>query len=161
MADRSQSRRQKPLAQAPQYALSLKQPWATLLVYGRKTIEVRRWPTVRRGSILIHAARVPDPREAAWALVPAELREAARIVGGIIGRSRLTGCVAYRDLGSFMADQNRHLNEPSWFHGGVMYGFTFVNAAPLPFRPYSGWMRFFPVEEETPHPTLSPRGGRG
>ena len=42
------------------YALSLKQPWAALLVYGRKTVEVRRWATKRRGPVLIHAARVPD-----------------------------------------------------------------------------------------------------
>ncbi len=40
------------------YALSLKQPWAALLVTGRKRIEVRNWPTARRGRILIHAARV-------------------------------------------------------------------------------------------------------
>ena len=31
------------------YALSVKQPWATLLVHGLKTIEVRAWPTARRG----------------------------------------------------------------------------------------------------------------
>ena len=28
-----------------EYALSLKQPWAALVVFGRETIEVRRWPT--------------------------------------------------------------------------------------------------------------------
>ena len=60
------------------YALSLKQPWAALLVHGRKTIEVRRWATKRRGPVLIHAARVPDPRPEAWAQLPPELREAAR-----------------------------------------------------------------------------------
>ena len=57
-----------------QYALSLKQPWAALLVHGGKTIEVRRWATSRRGRILIHAARVPDPRPEAWTQVPPELR---------------------------------------------------------------------------------------
>src|SRR5205823_6217499 len=31
------------------YALSLKQPWATLLAHAVKTIEVRKWPTARRG----------------------------------------------------------------------------------------------------------------
>src|SRR5437016_1110202 len=58
------------------YALSIKQPWAALLVHGHKTIEVRRWPTARRGTILIHAARVPDERPEAWRRVPAELSEA-------------------------------------------------------------------------------------
>src|SRR6516164_1264126 len=54
----------------PTHALSLKQPWATLLVHGRKTIEVRRWATRRRGLLLIHAARLPDPRREAWKHVP-------------------------------------------------------------------------------------------
>src|SRR5947199_331497 len=44
------------------YALSFKQPWAALLVHGLKSIEVRVWPIARRGPVLIHAARIPDPR---------------------------------------------------------------------------------------------------
>ena len=66
-------------------ALSLKQPWATLLAHGRKTIEIRRWPTNRRGRILIHAARIPDPRPEAWALVSKDLWTYAQLVGGFIG----------------------------------------------------------------------------
>ena len=75
-------------------ALSLKQPWATLLVHGRKTIEVRRWSTKRRGLLLIHAARVPDKRAAAWKHVPPELESVARINGGILGAGVLTDCLA-------------------------------------------------------------------
>ena len=48
------------------YALSLKQPWAALVVHGRKTIEIRRWSTRRRGRILIHASQTTDDRKAAW-----------------------------------------------------------------------------------------------
>src|SRR5271167_1377360 len=72
------------------YALSLKQPWAALLAHGRKTIEVRRWPTARRGRILIHAARVPDERPEAWAHVPPEWLETAQLLGGIIGAGEIT-----------------------------------------------------------------------
>src|SRR5437660_10673309 len=64
----------------PAYALSLKQPWAALLVSGHKTIEVRRWPTTRRGHVLIHAARISDARAEVWKLVPDELRDAASLV---------------------------------------------------------------------------------
>lgn len=131
----------------PRYALSLKQPWAALLVHGRKTVEVRRWPTARRGSVLIHAARVPDERSEVWARVPPELREAARLLGGIVGQGELTGCRAYRTAEAFAADQARHLNDPGWFDGRVLYGFAFDRLTVLPFRPYPGWMRFFPVEE--------------
>jgi len=132
------------------YALSLKQPWATLLVYARKTIEVRRWPTARRGRILIHAARVPDVREEAWRLLPAELREAAQLLGGFVGTGELTGCIAYRNREAFAADRSRHLNDPSWFQGPVLYGFSFAKPTVVPFRPYPGWMRFFPVHHDVP-----------
>ena len=130
-----------------QYALSLKQPWAALLVHGRKTIEVRRWATTRRGPILIHAARVPDPRPEAWAQVPPELREAARLVGGVIGAADLTGVKAYRTVEAFVADQARHLNDPSWFQPPCLYGFLFANPRALPFRAYKGNVRFFTVED--------------
>jgi hypothetical protein len=129
------------------FALSLKQPWAALLCHGLKTIEVRRWPTGRRERVLIHAARVPDERPEAWRHVPPELMAAAREVGGLVGAADLVGCVEYRDPGRFAADQGRHLNEPSWFRGPVLYGFAFAHAEVMPFRRYPGWMRFFRVEE--------------
>ena len=133
---------------ATQYALSVKQPWAALLVHGRKTIEVRSWPTARRGRILIHAARVPDERPEAWAHVPPQLREAAQLLGGIIGAGELTECRTYRTLEMFQADQAQHLNDPSWFQPPRLYGFVFTDLTLLPFRRYPGWMRFFPVEDE-------------
>jgi hypothetical protein len=132
---------------ATAYALSLKQPWAALLAHGLKTVEVRRWPTPRRGPVLVHAARIPDERPQAWRLVPPELREEARLLGGLVGAGALTGCLAYRTPQDFAADQARHLNDPAWFRGPVMYGFVFADLAPRPFRLYPGWMRFFRVED--------------
>ena len=38
-------------------AISLLQPWATLVVLGIKTIETRSWRTSYRGRILIHASQ--------------------------------------------------------------------------------------------------------
>jgi hypothetical protein len=129
------------------YALSLKQPWAALLVAGKKTIEVRRWPTTRRGRILIHAAGISDLRPEAWAHVPPELQELAHLTGGIVGAAELTGCVAYRSRQTFQKDQARHLNDPSWFEEPRLYGFIFKGGEVLPFRKYPGWVRFFAVEE--------------
>jgi hypothetical protein len=37
-------------------ALSLRQPWATLVAIGAKQIETRSWSTTHRGIIAIHAA---------------------------------------------------------------------------------------------------------
>ena len=134
------------------YALSLKQPWATLLVHGLKTIEVRRWPTARRGRILIHAARIPDNRPEGWRHVPEHLQSMANQLGGILGAADLTGCTTYRQLDKFLEDRHLHLNEPDWFEPAGLFGFTFAQMEVLPFRSYPGWMRFFPVEPDgVPH----------
>src|SRR5207248_9618338 len=110
------------------------QPWAALLAHGQKSVEVRNWPTARRGRILIHAARVSDPRPEAWALVPPELKEAANQLGGLIGAADLTDCVAYRSLKDFVAARHLHLNEAHWFKPPVLYGFVFANAKVSAFR---------------------------
>lgn len=134
-------------------ALSLKQPWATLLVHGLKSIEVRKWPTTQRGNVLIHAAKVADDRPEAWKHVPPDLQEIAQLRGGIIGSAYLTGCLPYRSSSIFAIDQCLHLNELDWFEGPIMYGFTFTQATPLPFREFSGWLRFFPVQTEIQQPS--------
>lgn len=38
-------------------ALTLAQPWATLVAIGAKKIETRSWPTPHRGLVAIHAAK--------------------------------------------------------------------------------------------------------
>jgi len=43
-------------------ALSLKQPFAELIVSGKKTIELRNWNTKFRGKFLVHASKVPDKK---------------------------------------------------------------------------------------------------
>jgi hypothetical protein len=40
-------------------AITIKQPWASLIVHGIKDIENRSWKTNYRGKILIHAAAKP------------------------------------------------------------------------------------------------------
>lgn len=128
------------------YALSLKQPWAALLIHGHKAIEVRRWTTDRRGPILIHAARIPDPRPEAWAQVTPDLEEATTLQGGIIGLANLTGCVAYRSKKSFLADRKLHRNRPEWYQVAGLFGFVFTRPTPLPFQKLPGNVRFFHVE---------------
>ena len=38
-------------------ALSIRQPWAWLIVNGHKDIENRDWPTNFRGRLLVHAGQ--------------------------------------------------------------------------------------------------------
>jgi hypothetical protein len=132
---------------AESIALSLKQPWAALLASGRKTIEIRRWPTKRRGPVLIHAARNADDRDYAWSLVPPELMAKAKLAGGIIGAAELTDCVTYRTIKAFQADQQLHCNLPEWFQPPGMFGFRFVQAEFVSYRRLPGNIRFFTVTE--------------
>ena len=40
-------------------AISIKQPWASLIASGIKTLEIRQWPTLHRGPLLIVSSRRP------------------------------------------------------------------------------------------------------
>lgn len=39
--------------------LTIKEPWATLILSGKKTIETRTWATNYRGEVLLHASKNP------------------------------------------------------------------------------------------------------
>jgi len=129
-----------------QIALSIKQPWATLVVHGKKQLEIRRWSTSQRGRVLIHTGKVADSRDAAWVHVPKELHDFTELRGGIIGAVDVVGCQTYRSLEEFVKDRAQHLNEPEWFEKPALYGFRLANPEVLPFRSYPGWVRFFKVE---------------
>lgn len=135
----------------PQYALSIKQPWAALLVAGLKTIEIRKWATTVRGTVYIHAASKPDPREEGWAYVTEELRPLAALGGGIIGTAELSECLMYRTPQAFTADVPLHRNDPSWFLAPRLFGFRFRNPVQVPFHRCRGQVKFFTVTlPETP-----------
>jgi len=131
-------------------ALSVKQPWAALLAAGVKTVEVRTWPTARRGTVFLHAAKVPDPRPHGWTLVntPKLIRDAA-VGGGIVSVAELVDCVTYLDATAFAADIARHRNLPSWFRPPQLYGFVFADIRPVPFHAVAGNTFFFPVSGVT------------
>ncbi|HYH64246.1 MAG TPA: ASCH domain-containing protein [Urbifossiella sp.] len=133
-----------------EYALSVKQPWAALIVAGVKLIEVRTWGTRRRGRVLIHAGRLPDDRPEAWAQVTTpELWAAADQRGGIVGEAELVGCRTYETAEAFAADAESHLNDPGWFVPPRLHGFEFRAARPLPFRKLTGFTMFFRVPDST------------
>jgi hypothetical protein len=62
--------------------LSVKQPWASLIVLGLKRFEARRWPPRWRGRIAIHASGSPIPK-VQWDVLceDDEVREALARVG--------------------------------------------------------------------------------
>ncbi len=141
------------------YALSIKQPWATLILHGVKTIEIRRWATAYRGRLLIHAARVPDVRNEGWRLVTSAMGEMVEMSGGIIGAVNLVECRNYRDRSLFLADAERHRNEADWYRPELV-GFVLEHPERLSFRPFKGNVRLFRVPAEGSQLPPRPRGSR-
>jgi hypothetical protein len=124
-------------------AISIKQPWATLIACGIKSIEIRSWSSTQRGRIFIHAGQRPDPREEAWKLVPAKLRDLTELRGGIVGEATMIDCLAYDSLIAFRRDIGRHFNAPEWFVPPRMHGFVLAEAKPVAFVPCIGKLYFF------------------
>ncbi len=70
--------------------LTIKQPWATLIMQGNKRFEFRSWQTNYRGELLIHAGKGID-KEAIKRLekyLPKELP-----LGKILGKVTLVNCI--------------------------------------------------------------------
>lgn len=117
-------------------ALSIRQPWAWLIVHAGKDIENRTWPTRFRGRVLIHASKGvtrSEYDEACWFMGEQGI-DYGRLPlfddlqrGGIIGEAEIVDCVTE--------------SKSPWFAGP--YGFVLRNAKPLPFRPCKGALGFF------------------
>ena len=119
--------------------LSIRQPWAWLIVNGWKNIENREWATRVRGPVLIHASKGMTRQE--WFAATLFIRgfswgpsliqqipDPEKMErGGIVGRAVILDCVT------------RH--ESDWFTGP--FGFVRGDAQPLPFCPLKGRLGFF------------------
>lgn len=123
-------------------ALSIRQPWAWLIVHGGKDIENRSWHTKYRGRFLVHAAKGMTSNEFTQALLfcserglPMPDRDDMQR-GGIIGSVDLVDSV----------DQS----DSPWYTGEK--GFVLRDPKPLPFAPLKGRLNFFngPDEVVTP-----------
>lgn len=115
-------------------ALSIRQPWAWLIVNGHKPVENRTWATNHRGDLLIHAGQVFDTEglHSVLAAFP-HLRQVLPQqyeLGGIVGTAQLVNCVQ---------------QHPSpWFTGP--YGFVMYQPRPVPFVRMPGQLGLFSVD---------------
>lgn len=85
-------------------AITLHQPWASLVMIGRKLYETRSWPTPYRGVLAIHAGKtLPDYAldfcaEFDGELTAAGIPDATELpLGVVLGCVRLTGCIRTDD----------------------------------------------------------------
>lgn len=127
-------------------AISIRQPWAWLIIHGGKDIENRSWSTGLRGRIWVHASKgmTDSEYQEAYAFVQrlesegwiapgvsARMPSAVALErGGIIGSVEIVGCVSDSDS--------------PWFVGD--FGFELKNPKPHPFTPCRGALNFFQPE---------------
>ena len=120
-------------------ALSIKQPYAELILNGKKKIELRKWKTKFRGEFLIHAPKIPD-KEAmnkfGFSGLPG---------GFIVGRANLIGVKIYNNEEEHKKDRNLHLASSSWGR----YGFILDDVKRVSPVPCSGKLNFFEFTGKT------------
>ncbi len=98
--------------------LTIKNPWATLIIDGYKEYEFRSWKTNYRGKILIHAGKSIEKD----ALKRFKNFDLDYINGAIIGEADLTDCILVDDeldkklvqLNSVVYGKNNHLGNYVW-----------------------------------------------
>ena len=119
-------------------ALSIRQPWAWLIVNGYKDIENRTWSTDFRGRVYVHAGRkiksgdFPEQRhyiEQSGIFLPEEPP-----LGAIVGEVIITDCVDTASSPWFCGPYGFLLSEPTAYD------------VPIPYR---GQLGLFEVEEDT------------
>lgn len=113
-------------------ALSIRQPWAWLIIQGYKDVENRTRKTNYRGPLLIHAGKRYDI-QAEQELVSQGVFDGLTSVcqcGGIVGIANLVDCVTESDS--------------PWFTGP--HGLVLENARPVPFAALKGRLGLFQVQ---------------
>lgn len=112
--------------------LSVKQPYAWLIVNGFKDIENRTWNTKFRGKIYIHASKTVDLIGVEWIndnFPEVELPKNYDL-GCIVGYTTITDCVTS--------------HKSKWFEG--TYGFVLKDSSTIKPIPYKGQLGIFNAE---------------
>lgn len=87
-------------------ALSLTQPWASLVISGEKRIETRGWQIGYRGPIAIHASKgMPDWARAAAIEFGFEPDELPR--GAVLGAVQVTDCRLVDEIVDSITEQEK------------------------------------------------------
>jgi hypothetical protein len=121
--------------------LSLKQPYAELLVSCKKTIEVRTWNTNFRGQFLVHASKKIN-EEACKRL---KMDRAKLVTGAIVGEANLYDVLSYGNKNSFIKDKDKHFAGSNYEK--PKYGFLVNHAKRFDIPiPIIGKLGFFDVE---------------
>jgi activating signal cointegrator 1 len=134
-------------------AVSVMQPWATLIVHGCKRLETRPWATGHRGPVAIHASKS----------FPAAARALCRIepfrtllanvgypdwrdlpAGKVLGVAEVVGCTRVEELAA-VTELERLLGD----FGPGRWAWALTAASPLPTPvPFRGQLGFYDVPDD-------------
>ena len=120
--------------------LSVSQPFAELIILGKKTIELRKWNTNYRGELLIHAPLKIRKDDAKRLKIDRKF-----VTGAIVGKVEIFDVKKYDSQKQVKSDQKFHFASKN-FHDRT-YGFLLKNAKA--FRvpiPYKGQLGLFEVK---------------
>lgn len=120
--------------------LSISQPFADLIISGKKSIELRNWNTNYRGEFLIHAPlkiRVKDSERLKI--------NKTFVTGAIVGKAQLYDVKKYNSTKEIKSDQKFHFASKKFQN--KMFGFLLKNAKPFRIPiPLKGQLGFFDVD---------------
>ena len=103
--------------------ISIRQPWAALIVNGYKDYEFRSWKTNYRGKILIHASSMIDKKH--FGLLK-ELNLEYE-TGSIIGEVEIIDCIPItKEFEDKLIDNNPKVY--GYYHGRTGYAWHVINA---------------------------------
>jgi hypothetical protein len=124
--------------------LSVRQPWASYIAGGLKSIELRSWASEYRGWLWIHASRQPDLE----AMNLFKLNASEFPTGGLVGIAYLAACALIETPGKWIALRNEH-RSPGSFSPGT-YGWRFRDTVALREKITSrGELRLFSLDAPT------------
>jgi len=119
--------------------LSVSQPFADLIISGKKIIELRNWNTNFRGEFLIHAPIKIRTEDCKRLKINKKL-----VTGAIIGKAELYEVKKYNSIKEIKTDQKFHLASKN-FHGKT-FGFMLKNVKSFRIPiPWKGQLGFFEV----------------
>ncbi len=120
--------------------LSVSQPFADLIISGKKTIELRSWNTNFRGEFLVHAPLKIRTKDVKRLKIDKKF-----VVGRIVGKAELYDVKKYDSKKKIREDKKFHHAEKDFQN--KTFGFMLKN--PKLFRipiPWKGQLGFFDVE---------------
>lgn len=119
--------------------LSVSQPFANLIISGKKSIELRNWNTSFRGEFLIHAPIKIRTQDCKRLKIKQKL-----ITGCIVGKATLYKVKKYNSASEIKKDQKYHFASKEFQN--KKFGFVLKNArsfrVPIPWK---GKLGFFEV----------------